>query len=109
MLTLRDKVGNLVTNYDLVNNSIEEKLKLADTNYKIKKDLKRLKFISDLPHILEKQLSQFLSDPEKKDLKLLEKSLNYYEKCSEFLILHKNNVFFYLSIVFSQWYFQENK
>jgi len=51
-----------------------------------------LKFISDLPQILEKQLSLFLGDTEKKDLKLLEKSLIYYEKCSEFLNLHKANV-----------------
>lgn len=43
LLTLQQKVGNLVNNYDIVNNSIEDKLKQADNNYKIKKDLKRVR------------------------------------------------------------------
>ena len=42
LLTLQQKVGNLVSNYELVNSSIEDKLKQADNNYKIKKDLKRV-------------------------------------------------------------------
>ena len=53
-------------------------------------NLKRLKFINDLPNILETQLKLYLNDNEK-NLIHLEKSLNYFDKCKEFLKIHKNN------------------
>ena len=81
----------MVQNFNTVNTNIEDKLKETQEIYKVKKDLKRLKFINDLPSILENQLILFFkSDPQ--DIKLLEKSLNYYEKCKHFLHLYKNNV-----------------
>ena len=75
----------------MVNNSIEGKLKETQNIYTVKKDLKRLKFINDLPRVLETQLNEYLNG-EKKDIKLLEKSLVYYQKCKEFLHIHKENV-----------------
>lgn len=72
---------------------MEEKLKTANETYKIKKDLKRLKFINDLPDILESKLNEFSANSDKKDIKIFEKSLSYYERCKDFLIMHKENVF----------------
>ncbi len=63
--------------------------------YKIKKDLKKLKTINELPNILETQLNQFLalnSIEKKKDIKILEKALTYYERCKDFIRHHKENV-----------------
>jgi hypothetical protein len=59
--------------------------------------LKRLKFINDLPRVLESQLNEYLSNENKKDIKVLEKSLNYYEKCKDFLHMHKDNVILYIN------------
>ncbi len=81
----------MVTNYEVVNSSIESNLKETQQIYKVKKDLKRLKFINDLPRVLENQLSLYLSE-ENKNIRLLEKSLVYYRKCKEFLNIHKENV-----------------
>ena len=53
---------------------MEEKLKTANETYKIKKDLKRLKFINDLPDILESKLNEFSANSDKKDIKIFEKS-----------------------------------
>jgi hypothetical protein len=75
----------------VVNNSIEGKLKETQNIYTVKKDLKRLKFINDLPRVLETQLNEYLNG-EKKEIKLLDKSLVYYQKCKEFLHIHKENV-----------------
>jgi hypothetical protein len=63
--------------------------------------LKRLKFINDLPNILESKLNEYISNKETKDLKILEKSLIYYEKCKQFLNLHKNNVKFIYYIYYN--------
>lgn len=82
---------NLVVNYNIVNSSIEDKVKETELVYKSKKDLKRLKFINDLPEVLETKLIEFKQD-DLKNLKLLQKSLIYYEKCKQFLFLHKENV-----------------
>ena len=90
LLNLQDKVQNLVINFNKINSPLEGKLKETEEIYKVKKDLKRLKFINDLPSILEKQLNEYINDPEKK-LSILEKSLKYYEKCKEFLKIHKDN------------------
>ena len=90
LLNLQGKVRNLVSNFNTINSSVDGKLKQTEEIYKIKKDLKRLKFISDLPNVLEKQLNLYLNDQDK-DIKLLEKSLNYYQKCKEFLKIHKDN------------------
>ena len=90
LLNLQGKVQNLVLNFNKINSPLEGKLKETEEIYKVKKDLKRLKFINDLPNILEKQLNDYLNDPEKK-LSTLEKSLTYYEKCKEFLKIHKDN------------------
>jgi hypothetical protein len=90
LLNLQGKVQNLVLNFNKINAPLEGKLKQTEDIYKIKKDLKRLKFINDLPSILEKQLNEYIKDPEKK-LTTLEKSLTYYEKCKEFLKIHKDN------------------
>lgn len=90
LLNLQGKVQNLVSNFNSINSSVDGKLKQTEEIYKIKKDLKRLKFISDLPNILEKQLALYLNDQDK-NIKLLEKSLNYYQKCKEFLKIHKDN------------------
>jgi len=90
LLNLQGKVGNLVLNFNKINSPLEGKLKETEEIYKVKKDLKRLKFINDLPSILEKQLTEYMNDPEKK-LTTLEKSLTYYEKCKEFLKIHKDN------------------
>lgn len=92
LLKLQSKMQNLVSDYNVVNSSVEDKLKEAENIYKNKKDLKRLKFISDLPNVLENKLTEFLND-ETKNLKILEKSLIYFEKCKEFLYIHKENVF----------------
>ena len=90
LLNLQGKVQNLVLNFNKINAPLEGKLKQTEDIYKIKKDLKRLKFINDLPSILEKQLNEYIKDPEKK-LTTLEKSLTYYENCKEFLKIHKDN------------------
>ena len=90
LLNLQGKVQNLVLNFNKINSPLEGKLKETEEIYKVKKDLKRLKFINDLPSILEKQLNEYIKDPEKK-LTTLEKSLTYYEKCKEFLKIHKDN------------------
>ena len=90
LLNLQGKVKNLVHNFNKINSPLEGKLKETEEIYKVKKDLKRLKFINDLPNILEKQLNEYINDPEKK-LATLEKSLTYYEKCKEFLKIHKDN------------------
>ena len=90
LLNLQGKVQNLVLNFNKINAPLEGKLKQTEDIYKIKKDLKRLKFINDLPSILEKQLNEYIKDQEKK-LTTLEKSLTYYEKCKEFLKIHKDN------------------
>ena len=90
LLNLQGKVKNLVHNFNKINSPLEGKLKETEEIYKVKKDLKRLKFINDLPNILEKQLNEYINDPEKK-LATLEKSLIYYEKCKEFLKIHKDN------------------
>ena len=90
LMTLQGKVNNLVNNFNTINSSVEDKLKQTEEIYKIKKDLKRLKFISDLPSVLENQLKFYMSDPEK-NIKHLEKSLIYYEKCKEFIKIHKDN------------------
>ena len=90
LLNLRGKVQNLVLNFNKINSPLEGKLKETEEIYKVKKDLKRLKFINDLPNILEKQLNEYINDPDKK-LSHLEKSLTYYEKCKEFLKIHKDN------------------
>ena len=90
LLNLQGKVENLVLNFNKINSPLEGKLKETEEIYKVKKDLKRLKFINDLPSILEKQLTEYINDPEKK-LTTLEKSLTYYEKCKEFLKIHKDN------------------
>lgn len=92
LLTLQSKVQNLVSNYTVVNDSIEDKLKETEQVYQVKKDLKRLKFINDLPSVLEGKLEEYLSVQEQKNLKILEKSLIYYEKCKDFLFQHKDNV-----------------
>jgi hypothetical protein len=100
-----------VSNYTVVNDSIEDKLKESENIYKVKKDLKRLKFINDLPNILESKLNEYISKKETKDLKILEKSLIYYEKCKQFLYLHKNNVKYIINIlilVFSKRYIFKN-
>ena len=91
-MTLQGRVQNLVGNYNKINDSIEGKLKETQNIYMIKKDLKRLKFINDLPRVLETQLSEYLGNGEN-NISVLEKSLKYYEKCKEFLFLHKENVF----------------
>jgi len=90
---LKDKVDLIVKNFSSINNSMEEKLKTANETYKIKKDLKRLKFINDLPDILQNKLDEFSAKVGNKDIKLFEKSLSYYERCREFLNMHKENVF----------------
>ena len=90
LLNLQGKVQNLVLNFNKINSPLEGKLKETEEIYKVKKDLKRLKFINDLPNILERQLNEYINDPEKK-LSTLEKSLTYYEKCKEFLKIHKDN------------------
>ena len=56
LLNLQGKVQNLVLNFNKINAPLEGKLKETEEIYKVKKDLKRLKFINDLPSILEKQL-----------------------------------------------------
>lgn len=91
LLSLQNKVQTLVGNFGVVNDSIESQLKETENIYKVKKDLKRLKFINDLPRVLEEQLSEYLNS-ENKNIKLFEKSLTYYQKCKEFLNIHKNNV-----------------
>ena len=90
LLNLQSKVQNLVHNFNKINGPLEGKLKETEEIYKVKKDLKRLKFINDLPRILEKQLNEYINDPDKK-LTTLEKSLIYHEKCKEFLKIHKDN------------------
>jgi hypothetical protein len=90
LYSLQGKVQNLVQNFNIVNSSVESKLEETENIYKVKKDLKRLKFINDLPNVLENQLSDYLN-AETRNIKTLEKSLIYYEKCKEFLKLHKDN------------------
>lgn len=65
LLNLQGKVQNLVLNFNKINAPLEGKLKETEEIYKVKKDLKRLKFINDLPSILEKQLNEYVNDPEK--------------------------------------------
>lgn len=86
---LKDRINTIVTNFNVINTSIEDKLKSVNETYKIKRDLKRLKFINDLPEILQLKLDEYNQN---KELKILEKSLNYYEQCKDFLNLHKENV-----------------
>jgi hypothetical protein len=88
-----------------VNQSLGDKLDKVQDIYKDKKDLKRLKFINDLPSVLENQLNEYISSTDKTNIKILEKSLVYYEKCKEFLFLHKDNVL-YIKIVSSKGYIQ---
>ena len=64
---LKDKVDSIVKNFSVINESMEEKLKTANETYKIKKDLKRLKFINDLPDILQNKLDESST---KKDIKI---------------------------------------
>ncbi len=90
LLNLKGKVQNLVSNFNTINAPLDGKLKETEEMYKIKKDLKRLKFINDLPNILSKHLTLYNNDPEKK-LSNLEKPLIYYEKCKEFIQIHKDN------------------
>ncbi len=92
-MILQGRVKNLVGNFNTINGCIEENLKESQNIYMIKKDLKRLKFINDLPQILETQLTAYLNNNEnRKEISLLQKSLNYYHKCKEFLFMHKENV-----------------
>lgn len=63
----------------------------ANNVFKIKKDLKRLKFINDLPNKLEDAYNSYLKT-ENKDLSIFENALNYYQKCKDFIYLHKDNV-----------------
>ena len=103
-------MSNLVENYDIINTSIEDKLVETENIYKIKKDLKRLKFISELPNVLENQLNEYISAKEAKTVKSLEKSLIYYEKCKDFLNLHKDNVINYnLPLVISKGYIYKDQ
>jgi hypothetical protein len=97
LFSLQDKIKNLVSNFNVVNDSIETKLKESENVYKVKKDLKRLKFVNDLPNVLENQLNEYLLQDDKSNIKVLEKSLNYYEKCKDFLNIHKDNVIQYLN------------
>ena len=90
LLNLKGKVQNLVSNFNTINAPLDGKLKETEEMYKIKKDLKRLKFINDLPNILNKHLTLYNNDQEKK-LSNLEKPLIYYEKCKEFIQIHKDN------------------
>ena len=95
----------MVDNYNLIHTSIDTKLKECEKMYKIKKDLKRLKTVNDLPNILETQLNEYLAlvQIDKKDIKLLEKALNYYARCKDFIVHHKDNVnlFYFLTIFYS--------
>jgi len=104
---LQGKITSLVDNYSIINSSIDGKLKESEKIYKIKKDLKKLKTVNDLPNILENQLNEFLALDQigKKDIKILEKALIYYERCKDFIRHHKDNVFlrfkFYINFGFS--------
>lgn len=91
----------MVQNFNVVNSAVEDKIKVAENLYQVKKDLKRLKFINDLPEVLERGLNEYLitNDKNDKNIKILEKSLLYYEKCKEFLHIHKENVIYY-NIIF---------
>jgi hypothetical protein len=91
---LQKKVSNVVENYNIIHKSVESKLKESEKIYKIKKDLKRLKTVNDLPNILESQLNEYLAlvQIDKKDIKILEKALNYYARCKAFIEHHKENV-----------------
>jgi len=91
---LQNKITNLVDNYSVINSSINDKLKESEKIYKIKKDLKKLKTVNDLPNILENQLNEYsaLAQIGKKDIKILEKALIYYERCKDFIKHHKDNV-----------------
>ena len=91
-MTLQLEVKDLVNNFDIVNDSISNKLNKVEDIYKVKKDLKRIKFINDLPNILENQLKEYINQSDKTNIRILEKSLIYYEKCKDFLILHRDNV-----------------
>ena len=73
---------------------MDNKLKESEKIYKIKKDLKKLKTVNDLPNILENQLNEHtaLASIGKKDIKILEKALIYYERCKDFIRHHKDNV-----------------
>ena len=91
---MQKKVSNVVENYNIIHKSVESKLKESEKIYKIKKDLNRLKTVNDLPNILETQLNEYLAlvQIDKKDIKVLEKALNYYERCKAFIEHHKENV-----------------
>ncbi len=69
-------------------------MKESEKIYKIKKDLKKLKTVNDLPNILENQLNEYsaLVQIGKKDIMILEKALNYFERCKDFIKHHKDNV-----------------
>lgn len=87
---LQDRVGSLVNSFNKVNTRIEPLVQKADDTYRLKKDLKRLKFINDLPNILEQAyLSYQTSEP--KDINAFNKALSYYQKCKDFLLLHKDH------------------
>ncbi len=101
MNVLQNKITNLVDNYTIINSSIDDKLKESEKIYKIKKDLKKLKTVNDLPNILENQLNEYfaLEQIGKKDIKIFKKALIYYERCKDFIKNHKDNVI-YFSIKF---------
>ena len=90
LMTLQDKIGKLVTSFNKVNDKIEPFIKKADNVYSLKRDLKRLKFINDLPNILEQAYSSYQKS-ENKDISTFEKPLLYYQKCKDFLSLHKEH------------------
>lgn len=89
--SLQSTIGKLVDSFNSVNDKVDPLVQKANNVFKIKKDLKRLKFINDLPNKLEDAYNSYLKT-ENKDLSIFENALNYYQKCKDFIYLHKDNV-----------------
>lgn len=95
---LQDKIKKLVNSYNIVNEKVDPLVKKADKIYKLKRDLKRLKFINDLPLILEKSLKEY-NNSDNKDVNKFSYSLTYYQKCKDFIFIHKDHVSYLVALL----------
>ena len=90
LLTLQRRVNSLVSSFEKVSLNVDPLIHQADKQCMVKRDLKRLKYINDLPEVMEKSYIEYLKS-EVKDIKVFENVLNYYSKCKSFLEMHKDN------------------
>ena len=89
LVSLQSTIGNLVNSYNCISDKVDPLVEKSYENYKLKKDLKRLKFINNLSSKLQEGYDNYLKT---NNLVCFEYSLCYYQKCKNFLNTFKNHV-----------------